>query len=330
MNSIMRVACAIVLCACGCATQQPAHRELQWISFPDARLDVRGLPWFEANAPELWRLPKSEKANVPAGAWARAVAPDGGRICFSSDTATLQVRVETEGKGSGFFDAFVDGKPVGSGKPNQDGTVVLFSNQQPTRKNITIYLPHKSQVRVLAVGIDSGAKLKPSAKFAKALPIVCYGSSVLQGSGAAHASQTYPAVVARKVDLDFVNLGFGGAGKAEPQVVALVNKIDASCYLFDLGKSYGNQVIAPFANMLKTIRASHPKTPLIVVTPIFSTKEINDPAYKTKSETLRSWMRDAANEMQHSGDHNIYVVEGLDLFGEGDKALFHDSLHPND
>jgi hypothetical protein len=26
----------------------------------------------------------------------------------------------------------------------------------------------------------------------------------------------------------------------------------------------------------------------------------------------------------------MFVVEGLDLFGEPDKALFHDPLHPND
>jgi lysophospholipase L1-like esterase len=41
-------------------------------------------------------------------------------------------------------------------------------------------------------------------------------------------------------------------------------------------------------------------------------------------------MRDAADEMTKSGDKNVYVLEGLDFFGEGDKALFHDSLHPND
>jgi len=321
---------AFVLIGWGCVNQRPRHHEMQWVAFPDARLEVRGLPWFVENAPDLWRLPKSDKAIVPVGVWNRAVAPDGGRICFSSDTSDLAVRVDAGGKGSGYFDAFVDGEQVGSGKPDATGTVRLFRNLKRARRSITIYLPHKSQARLLAVGIDAGATLKPPTKFTKALPIVCYGSSVLQGSGAAHPSQTYPAALARKLNADFVNLGFGGAGKAESQVVALVNHLNASCYLFDLGKSYGNQGIEPFANMLKVIRASHPTTPMVVVTPIFSTKEISEPAYKTKSETLRGWMRQAANDLRASGDRNVYVVEGLDLFGESDKALFHDPQHPND
>lgn len=329
-KTLSRLPLVFMLLAGMIAAQAANDTNIQWITFPDARLQIFGLPWFKENTPDLFRLPKSAKANIPAGAWARAVAPDGGRFCFSSDTKDLTLRVETNGKGSGFFDAFIDNKQVGSGKPNADGTVELFHDLKGSRKNITIYLPHKNQVRVGAIGIDAGAKVKPAKqKFANPLPMVSYGSSVLQGSGAAHPSQSYPAVVARKLNLDFVNLGFGGSGKAEPQVVSLVNQIDACCYLFDLGKSYGNQGIEPFAAMLKTIRSGHPTTPIIVVTPIYSTKE-TDPAYKTKSETLRTWMRDAANQMRAAGDKNIYVVEGLYLFGEKDKSLFHDPLHPND
>lgn len=328
MKSLLRLIPGVLILA-GCATDAQTTDALQWIKFPDPRLQVVGLPWFEENTPNLWRLRKSAKPNIPAGAWARSVAPDGGRVCFSSDTKNLTLREETNGKGSGFFDVFVDGKQVGSTKPQADGNVVLFHDLKGKRKNITIYLPHKNEVRLLAIGIDAGATVKSPRSIGEEPPLVCYGSSVLQGTGAAHPSQTYPAIVARKLNLDFVNLGFGGSGKAEPPVVALVNQINASCYLFDLGKSYGNQRIEPFATMLKTIRASHPTTPIIVVTPIYSTKE-TDPAYKTKSETLRTWMRDAANQMRASGDKNVYVVEGLDLFGEKDKSLFHDPLHPND
>lgn len=302
---------------------------LQWITFPDARLHIFGLPWFKENSPDLYRLPKSAKAAVPPGVWSRAVAPDAGRICFSSDTKNLIVHVDSKQKRSGYFDAFVDGKLAGSAKPTADGTVALFHNLKGLHKDITIYLPHNSAVKVQSIGIDPGATVKPPRKSPKQPPFVVYGSSILQGTGAAHPSQTYPAVIARKLNLDFVNLGFGGAGKAEPAVVDLVNQIEACCYLFDLGKSYGDQGIEPFAKMLKTVRAAHPNTPIIVITPIYSTKE-TDPAYQTKSETLRTWMRDAANQMRDSGDKNIYVFEGLDLFSEKDKSLFHDPLHPND
>jgi lysophospholipase L1-like esterase len=330
MKSAIRLVSALLLTVCGCATHKTEQGEMKWIEFPNPNVEVYGLRWFRENAPALYRLPKSAKETVPAGAWARAVAPDGGRICFLSNTADLELRVDTNGKGSGFFDVFVDGKLIGSAKPKADSTVVLFRNLKRKSRNITIYLPHKNQVRVLAIGVNASAKVKPATLISKSRPLVCYGSSVLQGTGAAHPSQTYPAIAARQLDMDFVNLGFGGAGKAEPQVVKLVNQLDASCYVFDLGKSYGEQGIEPFLRMVRAIRTSHPTTPIVIVTPIFAMKEISDPAYKAKSERLRGWMRDSGSDLRASRDENVYVVEGLSLFGEGDKALFHDPLHPND
>lgn len=307
---------------------------LQWIAFPDSRLELRGLPWFAENAPELWRLPKSSKTVVPKGAWARAIAPDGGRIRFVATTARLALRVEVPA-GTGkpaMFDAYVDGEYAGSGslKGPKSAELVLFKGRDSRPTEITIYLPNVAEARVRAVGIDAGAAVQPARPFAATAPLVCYGSSVLQGTGSEHPGKTYPAVVARRLNLDFVNLGFGGAGKAEPDVVALVASLDASCFLFDLGKSYGNQGKEPFARMLAAIRAKHPTTPIVCVTPIYSTKEATEKGYLERSEDLRTLMRDVARERRAAGDRHVHVVEGLGLFGAADKALFKDPLHPND
>lgn len=207
---------------------------------------------------------------------------------------------------------------------------VLFSGRAGAEKDITIYLPNTSEIRVVAVGIDPQATLGRAGDFALKRPIVCYGSSVLQGTGADHPAKTYAAVAARKMNVDFVNLGFGGAGKAEPNVVAYVNEIDASCFLFDLGKSYGAQDEKPFVAMLAAVRAAHPSVPIICVTPIYSTNEVADEAYREKSVRLREMMRNAASERRRAGDMWVFVVEGLDLFGPADAALFRDPQHPND
>jgi hypothetical protein len=319
----------------GVASPSPvASRETKWISFPDPRLELRGLPWFDENKPELWRLPKSARPRIPNGAWNRAVASDGARIRFSSSTSRLAIRVQvvTGQKKRAFFDAYVDDVFAGSASATAASPtdLVLFESRARDPRSITIYLPNTTEVRVLAVGVDPDADLSAARPFALKAPLVCYGSSVLQGTGAEHPSKTYPAVAARRLNLDFVNLGFGGAGKAEPAVVELVNQLDASAYIFDLGKSYGNQTKEPFVRMLATIRATHPTVPIFCVTPIYSTKEINEKEYREKSGTLRNMMRDAAADMQTRGDKNTYVVEGLELFGAADKALFRDPQHPND
>jgi hypothetical protein len=318
------------------AAPPPSDRAtaIKWIDLPDARLEMRGLPWLQENAPDLWRLPKSAQPKVPKAVWDRAVAPDGGRIRLSCNSSVLGLRVQALHKPTKkcFFDAFVNGEYAGS--VSADGTqrvdLVMFEHKERAWKDITIYLPHKDEVRVFAVGLEAEAGLKAPPAFALRRPLVCYGSSVLQGSGAAHPAHTYPAAAARRLNLDFVNLGFGGAGKGEVEVVALVNQLDACGYLFDLGKSYGAPTPERYNRMLDTIRASHPDVPMFCVTPIYSTREETDPDYKKRSEDLRILMRQAATERREAGDKLTFVVEGLELFGEADKALFTDPAHPND
>lgn len=260
--------------------------------------------------------------------------PDGGRIRLLCNSTRLGIRVQAarDQKKRCFFDAYVAGQYAGSvsAEGTQRVDLVFFANKERTPREIVIYLPNNQQVQVFAVGVDPDAEFQTPPPFGRKQPIVCYGSSVLQGTGAAHPSSTYPAALARRLNLDFVNLGFGGAGKAEPEVVALVNQLDACAYLFDLGKSYGAPTPERYSKMLDTIRASHPNVPIFCVTPIYSIKEGKEPAYLKRSEDLRLLMRQAATERRQAGDQQMFVVEGLDLCGEADKGEFSDELHPND
>jgi lysophospholipase L1-like esterase len=312
-----------------------ATTPVQWLPFPDARLEVRGLPWFAENSPQVWRLPAGARGQVPPAVWSRAVAPDGGRIVFTSTTSRLALRVQAAARPGKpcSFDVFgADGRLLGSARLTGDAPseLVLFSGRARDSQPLTIYLPNNQEVRVLGLGLDADADLSPAPAPAHPDPLVCYGSSVLQGTGADHPANTYPAALARALNLDFVNLGFGGAGKAEPAVVRLVAGLRAACFLLDLGKSYGDQGPEAYVRMLAELRSAHPRTPIVCLTPIYSSKEPNEPAFREKSERLRAMMREAAQARQRAGDDRIHVVEGLDLFGPGDARMLRDPQHPND
>ncbi|HVJ69088.1 MAG TPA: SGNH/GDSL hydrolase family protein [Caulifigura sp.] len=326
----------------GSALAQPegtstAPAELRLHHFPNRdSFRVQGLAWFNENSPQLWRMPVREMNSLPKGVQNRSRCPSGARIVFRSNTTKLAIRLESSDSAAvKAVDAFIDGQPGESSftrRTDQQAELLLFDHQKAAAKDITIYLPHGQEVIVTALGLDSGATIEPvQHTFARPLPVVYYGSSVCQGSGAVHPGQTYPAILSRELNLDFINLGFGGAGKAEPNVVALVNSIHASGYVFDLGKSYGDQDATAFRNMLQTVRASHPETPIVVITPITSIKETNERDYSKRSVHTRTVMRDPVNELIQAGDKRLFLVEGEDLLGFQDHALLSkDGVHPSD
>lgn len=308
-----------------------------WLPFPDsAKFKVLGLWWFDQNKSNLWRMPVAQFDTLPKGVKNRSKCPSGGRILLKCDTSTLGLKVWPLNKGSlKGFDVYVNGnfvKSPAAEEPKVETEVVLFKDLDRKEKEIVIYLPYHQDVLIHAVGVDKDTKFSvPEHKFARRSPMVFYGSSVCQGNGALKPGMTYPAKLCRDLNLDFVNLGFGGAGKAEPNVVDLVNSIPACCYLFDLGKSYGMQDASAFKKMLQTVRKSHPNVPLICVTPITSTLEVHSKAYAERSQHTRDAMREATNEFIHSGEKDVYLVEGTDLLGFGEHdGLSKDGVHPTD
>ncbi len=110
-----------------------------------------------------------------------------------------------------------------------------------------------------------------------------------------------------------------------------MNSIPGCCYVFDLGKSYGDQDASAFRAMLQAIRRSHPQTPLIVITPITSLKETQDPEYSKRSLHTRAVMREPVAELVRAGDQQLVLVEGEDLLGFQDHHLLSkDGVHPSD
>src|ERR1035437_5620685 len=314
-----------------------AKLDCTWLPFPDsAKFKVLGLWWFDQNKSNFWRMPAAQFDSLPKGVRARSRAPSGGRILPKCDTSKLALKVWPLNKGSlKGFDVYVNGSYLRSAvaeEPKVEAEVVLFKDLDRKEKEIVIHLPYHQEVLIRAVGVDEDTKFSnPTHKFAKPLPMVFYGSSVCQGNGALKPGMIYPAKLCRDLNLDFINLGFGGAGKAEVNVVDLVNSIPACGYVFDLGKSYGMQDATAYLRMLQTVRKSHPNVPIFCLTPITSSLEVHSKGYSDRSQHTRQVMRDAANEFIQSGEKDVYLIEGTDLLGFGEHdGLSKDGVHPTD
>jgi len=325
----------------GAGTRARAAGGPQWLELHDERLQVCGLPWFGQGNDDLWRLPRSKADLLPERVRTLMRMTAGVRIRFRSDTRSLKVQATAKSLtsmphmsaiGTRGLDVYVDGAYWASNLVHEVGgnELALFHGVPSGMKDITIYLPAFQALRSVRIGVDGACRIESPAPHSRASPVVFYGSSIAQGACASRPGMSYEAILARAMDLNFVNLGFSGAGKAEPAVVNLVAQVDACCYVLDLGKSFGMQSADVYGRMLSTLRAAHPRTPIICITPIYSTREAFSIQYKELSQHVRQVVTAAVEDRIEHGDRRLYLVDGLLLLGPDDADGFQEGTHPSD
>ena len=315
---------------------------MKWIAFPDDRFVVSGLYWFEECSPNIWRLPARMKERVRKEVWNLARQPSGGRIRFSSDTSQLRIKLKyAEAVASGNMsliaragcDIYVNAKYWNCVAPAEPGQMegLCFEKALRAMREITIYMPLFTEVSILEIGIDGDARIEPPRPFAVDEPAVFYGTSIVHGGASARAGLTYPAILCRMLNLDFVNLGFSGNGKCEPEMAEALAEIDASLFVIDAGRNHQDRedfepAYQPF---IEIIRDRHPDTPIICVTPFYVTGIDWYEGFREQNEGLRDVVRRAVENLKKSGDKNVRLVKGEELLGPDDADGLTDSVHPN-
>lgn len=100
----------------------------------------------------------------------------------------------------------------GEGKSYVESRVRLGAGM----KDIMLDFPLFAKIGAVSVALREGSELDFGSTYRNQTPIVFYGSSIVHGVGAGRPGVNYPAIIARRFDSDFINLGFAGAAKAEP------------------------------------------------------------------------------------------------------------------
>jgi lysophospholipase L1-like esterase len=338
---MLRVTSALFLCVGSLAAQESSP---QWTPVGTGNIALAGLPWFQENKGEFWRLPARSKDAFPPAVWNLSLDPTGGRIRFRTDSSTIAIKLEwprppnmrnMHAFGQSGVDLYVRDTYWGTAVPDKDaapGKVyehVYFRGQPRAMRDITIYLSLYSPVKVVAVGLDKDAAVEAATPFAAPKPVVFYGTSITQGGCASRAGMSYQAILGRKLNLDHVNLGFSGNGKGEAALARAVAEIDAAAYVLDFAQNNPTveslaEVYDPFIGIL---RERHPETPIVAITPIYSAGEATG---SRKNEEMRALIRKVVSRRIAAGDTRLQVVEGPDLLGPSRVDGLVDGTHPND
>jgi hypothetical protein len=331
---------AFVAIVCQLAVgEQPTDR--QRIAFPDARLGVYGLPWFSEDKPALRRLPLRLKERFRPPVWDLAQDPSGARIRFRTDSTTVGLVAANPSfsnmhhmasVGENGFDLYVGRDYAGSAWPDAAGKMAKIwqVGQERKMRDITLYLPLYKAVTIQELSLDAGAQLEQPGPYAIAKPIVYYGSSITQGGCASNPGGSCQAILERKLNADFVNLGFSGNGMGEPALAEAICELDPSCIVLDFwGNPSAEQYAAALPGFVDVLRKKWPRLPILVTSPFYFPAEESASDVAREQSAKRRTAREFVQQRRKTGDHRIVYVDGLKMLSRDQAAGLVDGVHCN-
>ncbi len=190
----------------------------------------------------------------------------------------------------------------------------------------TVNFPLYDNVSELYIAVKKDAILAPAAPYAYEEPVVYYGSSITQGGCASRPGNAYQAILSRKFNVDHINLGFSGRGKAEEVMVRYIAGLKMKVFVCDYDHNAPNAdyLKATHLPFYRAVRKAQPELPIIFVS---APDSLLNPSYLERMEVVRATYETALAE----GDQNVYFVPGNELFaGDCWDACTVDGSHPND
>ncbi|MDD4890755.1 MAG: SGNH/GDSL hydrolase family protein [Phycisphaerae bacterium] len=314
-----------------------------WHKFPAPWMRIDGLAWWDETKPRLARLPRRMKKLVRKPVWDLAQNPAGAIVRFLTDSAVIGIRAKSPDNvvmdhitriGQMGFDLYVAGRYRASAVPDDTGRTdltreILLDGEAKKLREVTLYLPLYKDVRLISLGIDNGATVRPTrANYRLPKPVVYYGSSITQGGCASNPGMAYPAILTRELNVESVNLGFSGNGLSEPELAAALAEIDAACYVLDQWGNTGTAQNARdrYPRFIEIIRRSRPATPIVVTSPFAVVSQKHSPR---ADREMAAYLRTLVAQRRRAGDKTITFFDGLRQFGEEDTNATVDGIHCN-
>lgn len=316
--------------------------DLVWLDVREAPFRLHGI-WFDEVQGTYVRMPQSIADATNEGVAHLNKNTAGGRVRFCTDSPCIAIHAVMKNEpandhltlcGQSGFDLYrkVNGADtfVRTFRPPV-GMKEGYSSLLPTPASMgeyTINFPLYDNVQAVYVGLKKTAALTAAPDYRNAKPAVFYGSSITQGGCASRPGNSYQAILSRRLELDYRNLGFSGSGRAEQVICNYIAGLEMSIFVcdYDHNAPTYEHLEATHLNLLRTVRAAQPTLPILVV----SAPDVllGDPAFW---QPRRELIRKNVETLQAEGDTNIIFLDGASLFAGDDwDSCTVDGCHPND
>lgn len=257
----------------------------------------------------------------------------GVRLSFTTDSKNIILKLAEVEEGMK-LDLFVDDVLNQELTLNKSSQQAIFKPLSQGLKRIDIWLDQRFPFKLKQILVDEGARICKAMVNKKRW--IHYGSSISHSMQGRSPSKIWTSLVAQKLNLHLINLGFGGGCKCEPMIGRIIRDLPADYITLKLGINlYGGDLtqrtFAPnVIGLIQIIREKHPYTPLAIISPIYSPpKEKVKGGSRLSLEDMRNILSDIVLSCKKYGDNNIYYVNGLKVFGPEEMKYLPDNTHPD-
>lgn len=323
------------------------ENDIVWIDAKDERFSLHG-GFYSKEEGIYTRLPSDVAEATSGGVSVLSKHTSGLRLRFSTNSSYVAIKCffsrpwlmqHMPLSGSAGFGLTVNGKSVSPFMVSYDDAVnsvdevsqfdgIFYINSNDFN-DIEIYFPLYNGVKELFIGVKDGSKINGYSKpYSFDKPLLFYGSSITQGGCASKPDNSYTAIVAKKLNVDFINLGFSGCAKGEQAISDYISTLDPLVFIYDYDHNAPSveELINTHYPLYKNFRTSHPKTPVIFISKPDIHKDCYEDNIKRREVIYKNFLK-----AQNEGDENVYFIDGESLFGYDDWDLCTvDGTHPND
>lgn len=205
----------------------------------------------------------------------------------------------------------------------------IVNNMVDGERECLLFLPTYKEVKSLEIGFDRNAYLETlESPFKKR--VVVYGSSIVQGASASRPGMSYTNKLSRMTGYHFINLGFSGSAKMEPEVADMLAEISADAFVLDcVPNSNPSQITERTNQLVKKIRKNHPDAPIIILQSLirehgYFNKIIENHVKDQNVNILNEVIR-----LVEEGDDKIHFITSENWLGNDYEGTI-DGTHPND
>ncbi|WP_260405239.1 SGNH/GDSL hydrolase family protein [Paenibacillus sp. 598K] len=331
------------------AIKTERDESMKWLSPLEQPFHIAGFHWLQEER-KYRRLPSTPSDTLPPDVDVLANCTAGGQIRFRTDSSRLSIRVKLGGPSNMYhmpatgqcgFDCYL-------GEPGDlhylsttrfDHTMTeyeasFYDWKEKRLHHVTLNFPLYQSVEEVWIGVDQDAAVGAAAAYVSDKPVVVYGTSITQGGCASRPGMAYPNLLSRKIPYEFINLGFSGSGKGEPEVARTIASIrNPAMFVVDYEANVPSveHLAETLPIFIHILRERHPDAPILVVNRIASAMERLDPELHQLLIDRRNVQHTTVERFRDAGDSNVHFLDGRTMLGDDyPEECTVDGLHPTD